>query len=276
MLNELQGIKKWMQLEETACRELLLQLEGFAGHAFSFKEMAECNLNGAGFYTGIYELDGEEFVLIPGNPEAEIGWRGPQADDIKVLDAIRRELEVAAPGQNFDPAEYMRELSSPPRRAGIGPALVERNVRRLGSWPEETANYEDVKTRLNQAGFALPTEDEWEYWCGQGTPRIFAPSFPEELLEDLCADRRYFWSCPELELPNGFGLRIAYDPYIYELVDAPCIVKGGDGGGASHGGYYILGVLPLSPHYRDESIHDMMADGDFDCDVYARRIVRIL
>lgn len=50
-----------------------------------------------------------------------------------------------------------------------------------------------------------------------------------------------------------------------------------DGGTAAHGGYYILGMLPLAPHYRDEVIHDLICDeGNFDCDVFARRIVRLV
>lgn len=40
----------------------------------------------------------------------------------------------------------------------------------------------------------------------------------------------------ELELPNQFGLSTAYDLYWYGGVDAPCLLKGGDGGSNICGG----------------------------------------
>lgn len=153
--------------------------------------------------------------------------------------------------------------------------LVERNVQQVVNADGRLVNYNEVIREFDQRGFSLLTEDEWEYVCGGGTKRIFSEQFDSCLLEDICKEKRYYYDA-DLEKPNGFGVYIAYDPYMYELVNSPCYAKGGDGGTAAHGGYYILGVLPLSPHYRDEIIKELIcSEGDFDCEVYARRVIRI-
>ncbi len=94
-------------------------------------------------------------------------------------------------------------------------------------------------------------------------------------IETFSGNEKYFYH-NNLEKLNQLGLYIAYDPYMYEIIEAPCYVKGGDGGGVCHGGYYILGILPISPHYRDEEmIERTKLDGLFEGSVFVRRVLKI-
>lgn len=125
-------------------------------------------------------------------------------------------------------------------------------------------------------GFAILTEDEWEYIYGGGSRTLFpwGDSFDYTMKvkhlgelnrtakdEDINAqsgvgdDLRGSERPYDLELPNAFGLCFLGDPYQCELtVSADGIVrgKGGDGGSAICGGVgALLGYLPTATSYRD-------------------------
>ena len=128
-----------------------------------------------------------------------------------------------------------------------------------------------AETSLTE-GFAVLTEDEWEYLYGGGSRTLFpwGDSFDYTMkvrhfgeLDRAGADRdtRTDNRLPsserpyDLELPNFFGLHFLGDPYQCELtVSADGIVrgKGGDGGTAICGGLgVLLGYLPAATFYRD-------------------------
>ncbi len=128
-----------------------------------------------------------------------------------------------------------------------------------------------AETSLTE-GFAILTEDEWEYLYGGGSRTLFPwgdsfdytmkvrhfgelqPAAGEEGNNagegNLASERPY-----DLELPNAFGLHFLGDPYQCELtVSADGVVrgKGGDGGSAICGGLgVLLGYLPTATAYRD-------------------------
>ncbi len=128
-----------------------------------------------------------------------------------------------------------------------------------------------AETSLTE-GFAIPTEDEWEYLYGGGSRTLFpwGDSFDYTMkvrhfgeLDHAGADgdTRADNGLPgferpyDLELPNFFGLHFLGDPYQCELtVSEDGIVrgKGGDGGTAICGGLgVLLGYLPAATFYRD-------------------------
>lgn len=128
-----------------------------------------------------------------------------------------------------------------------------------------------AETSLTE-GFAILTEDEWEYLYGGGSRTLFpwGDSFDYTMkvrhfgeLDHAGADghNRTDNGLPgserpyDLELPNFFGLHFLGDPYQCELtVSADGIVrgKGGDGGTAICGGLgVLLGYLPTATFYRD-------------------------
>lgn len=128
-----------------------------------------------------------------------------------------------------------------------------------------------AETSLTE-GFAILTEDEWEYLYGGGSRTLFpwGDSFDYTMKvrhfgelqraageEDNNTDGglRAVERPYDLELPNSFGLHFLGDPYQCELtVSADGVVrgKGGDGGSAICGGLgVLLGYLPTATAYRD-------------------------
>lgn len=265
-------LNNWMSADLEKKKNLLKSLEGYKNHNFKLKTIETFFSDKTNFITGIYELDGYEYVFVPGS-KVTLGWNEADKQDEYIISAIQKELDIAGSSQNV--TSFLTDVFSPLRESEILPMLVERKVLNMRNENTNIVNYSEVIKFFNQQGFSVLTEDEWEFLCGGRSQRIFSDHVDESFLLDMCNDKRPCWDIASLEKPNKYGLYITYDPYIYELVNSPCYVKGGDGGGAMHGGYHILGILSLSPHYRDESIKELMYNGDFDCDVYARRIVKI-
>ena len=77
-----------------------------------------------------------------------------------------------------------------------------------------------------------------------------------------------------VQQPNFFGLSIAYDPYMREVVQADRLTTcGGDGGCNICGGLGpFLGFLPCSPHCKPEVQEDNELNGDYD---FYRPIIRL-
>ena len=137
-------------------------------------------------------------------------------------------------------------------------------------------DYLDFQNRLQKQGFSLPTADEWAYLCGGGCRTLF----PWGDGMDYSMHLHHFES-PEdedkpfdMEEPNFFGVSIAYDPYMREVVKAEQFTTcGGDGGRSICGGLGIfLGFLPCSPHYKPEVQEDKELNGDYD---FYRPMIRV-
>ena len=138
-------------------------------------------------------------------------------------------------------------------------------------------DYSDFLSQLEQQGLSLPTADEWAYLCGGGCRTLFPWGdgmdysmrlhWFEDMEED--GDRPY-----DMEEPNFFGLSIAYDPYMREIVKAEQFTTcGGDGGCNICGGMgMFLGYLPCSPHGKPEVQEDKELNGDYD---FYRPIIRV-
>ena len=115
------------------------------------------------------------------------------------------------------------------------------------------------------------------YLCGGGCRTLFPwgdgmdYSMRLHHFEDMeeAEDRPY-----DMEEPNFFGLSIAYDPYMQEIVKAEQFTTcGGDGGCNICGGMgMFLGYLPCSPHCKPEVQEDKELNGDYD---FCRPIIRV-
>lgn len=121
--------------------------------------------------------------------------------------------------------------------------------------------YGEFAEKLEAEGFALPTEEQWEYMFGGGCRTLFPwgdsfdyslklKYFGEKEMEKAVEGRSF-----DLEQPNGYGICFAGDPYQYELTsaDGDFRLKGGDGGSMLCGGTgMLMGYLPAAaPYYRD-------------------------
>ena len=138
-------------------------------------------------------------------------------------------------------------------------------------------DYLDFQNRLQKQGFSLPTADEWAYLCGGGCRTLFPwgdgldYSMRLRWFEDMDEDEN---RPHDMEEPNFFGLSIAYDPYMREVVKAKRLTTcGGDGGCNICGGLGpFLGFLPCSPHCKPEVQEDNELNGDYD---FYRPIIRL-
>ena len=138
-------------------------------------------------------------------------------------------------------------------------------------------DYLDFQNRLQKQGFSLPTADEWAYLCGGGCRTLFPwgdgldYSMRLRWFEDMDEDENRPY---DMEEPNFFGLSIAYDPYMREVVQADGFTTcGGDGGCSICGGLGpFLGFLPCSPHCKPEVQEDNELNGDYD---FYRPVIRV-
>ena len=147
--------------------------------------------------------------------------------------------------------------------------------------PSETqgnrTDYDELLAMLENRGFSLPTADEWAYLCGGGCRTLFPwgdgldYSMRLRWFEDMDEDENRPY---DMEEPNFFGLSIAYDPYMREVVQADRLTTcGGDGGCNICGGLGpFLGFLPCSPHCKPEVQEDNELNGDYD---FYRPIIRL-
>ena len=155
-------------------------------------------------------------------------------------------------------------------------ARIERMKSGFQIWIYNCTDYDTLLAGLEQQGFSLPTADEWAYLCGGGCRTLF----PWGDGIDYSMHLHHFES-PEdedkpfdMEGPNFFGLSIAYDPYMREVVKAEQFTTcGGDGGRSICGGLGIfLGFLPCSPHCKPEVQEDKELNGDYD---FYRPMIRV-
>ncbi len=112
-------------------------------------------------------------------------------------------------------------------------------------------SFSRLREALAEAGFSLPTADEWAYLCGGGCRTLYpwGDSFDYEMgLPYFEPEEGAAVSC-DLRTPNFFGLTIACDPYRDELTvgeDGALVIKGGDGGCNLCGGG-LFALRPLLP-----------------------------
>lgn len=179
---------------------------------------------------------------------------------------------------------WMAELQKA-RRSDFSQYTISEEVRftRAGDgWRVELYHQDSfprLREALAEAGFSLPTADEWAYLCGGGCRTLYpwGDSFDYQMgLPYFEPEEGEAVSC-DLRSPNFFGLTIACDPYRNELTvgeDGALVVKGGDGGCSLCGGAdAAVGFLPCAPYFRmEEDDTEEQLDGDYD---FYRRIIRI-
>ena len=156
-------------------------------------------------------------------------------------------------------------------------ARIERTEDGFKTWIYNHTNYDELLVCLEKQGLSLPTADEWAYLCGGGCRTLFPwgdgmdYSMRLHWFEDMDEDENRPY---DMEEPNFFGLSIAYDPYVREVVQADRLTTcGGDGGRNICGGMGIfLGFLACSPHSKPLVNENNSLNGDYD---FYRAIIRL-
>ncbi|MCI8401830.1 MAG: hypothetical protein HFI38_07045 [Lachnospiraceae bacterium] len=241
----------------------------------------ENNLAELNYIFGEYEYRGtpEDFIredmapvrqvtispMLAGRELEEIGWEPVDFQDSRLLEH----------------PDWLKEFEDHKRSGMRGLNLVghARFDYIDGQWRAylyHDVTYPQLKELLHRQGYSLPTADEWAYLCGGGCRTLFP--WGDGLRSDM---HLLHFESPEsenepydMEEPNFFGLSIAYDPYMREVVEADTFTTcGGDGGCNICGGMGpLLGFLPCSPHRKPEVQEDDMLDIDFD---FCRPIIRV-
>ena len=102
-------------------------------------------------------------------------------------------------------------------------ARIERTEDGFHTWIYHCTDYDALLAGLEKQGLSLPTADEWAYLCGGGCRTLFPwgagldYSMRLRWFEDMDEDENRPY---DMEEPNFFGLSIAYDPYMREVVQA--------------------------------------------------------
>ena len=101
-------------------------------------------------------------------------------------------------------------------------ARIERTEKGFQIWIYNRTDYGTLLDQLEKQGLSLPTADEWAYLCGGGCRTLFPWGDGMDYSMHL-----HHFERPEdedkpfdMEEPNFFGLSIAYDPYMREVVKA--------------------------------------------------------
>ena len=201
--------------------------------------------------------------MLVGRKLEELCWEPVALDDPRLLPKWLEEFrQFALTGRN--------SLTL------VGHARFERDGDGWQAALYHRMEYSDFRSQLEKQGLSLPTADEWAYLCGGGCRTLFPWGDGMDYSMHL-----HHFERPEdedkpfdMEEPNFFGLSIAYDPYMREVVKAKGFTTcGGDGGRSICGGLGIfLGFLPCSPHCKPEVQEEKELNGDYD---FYRPIIRI-
>ena len=165
----------------------------------------------------------------------------------------------------------------------------------VSAWQIVNKTHSDITAEIASQGLRLLTSDEWEYICGAGEKTLFrwgdacpCDRYPTDNTPKE-RRRRTEWALSggkipfELDepdwdfhlVPNLFGLKIAQNPYVWEIVAEENVVRGGDGGCNICGGVgFFMGWLPLATAYWDQSITEWLDEGDLS-DSFVRRVIPI-
>lgn len=189
----------------------------------------------------------------------KIGWKNIEITD-EIIDEYTEEFEKIKSTKKDEKRTLYDESKT------YTNITFTKNKGKITAGFFEKINLTTFKNQICESGFALPTENEWEYLRGGGKKTLFPWGNNVEVAELQ-------------DTPNHFGITIAFDPYKFELVDSECIFKGGDGGCFTCGGFgSIIANLPTATFYRGyDSENDILEykeniSGDYTC---YRRIFRI-
>jgi hypothetical protein len=259
------AIERWDRLKRGEKSVLARQVAKHLPEHFSFIGMRRYELGEQKHDVALFECQGSRFALIPGGNvilgyDPEQAFR-PTRDQLVSWKDTAKEYEIESTLH-----EYISEASTPLRTIMLNPFLLEVEARKVGMEPIEYEHgrvvaYREIWQSLSQVtkqvqseGFQLPSSDEWEHACHAGSRTLFRWG-------DFCPANCYPAGSGKRiafklhQKPNAFGLHIGKNPYDWELVAGPELLRGGDGGCTICGGAgFLVGWLTLGSSYLDPAV----------------------
>ena len=265
-------LDRWETLDVAGREEAASELAAAFPFPFAFSGLHDCALAGQHHHVAFFEYAGHLFALIPGG-EITLGYDRERP----FVPTARQRASWRATQDEYgcgELEEYLDYYLTPLRTVALAPFLLEVGATEQGLTPLSIdlalsggvrgqragtlysgipVTHRDVVELLASEGFRLPTSDEWEHACGAGARTLFrwGDDCPADHYPSGDADTLHF-DFDLHHLPNAFGLCIGHDPYDWELVAEPGVMRGGDGGGViSAGAGYMAGWLTLATAFVD-------------------------
>ncbi|CAD6107342.1 hypothetical protein VSP53_21915 [Escherichia coli] len=209
-------------------------------------------------------------MLVERNVHAEPSWKEVSLTDPRITENSMLQKFLSDYMEKINPGVH--ELNARLRLQYIDGDLFAQIY--------ESISYDELLQNIQSNSFDLPSEDEWEYLCGGGSRTLWrwGNNFDYQMkIPFITSEEPTTW---DIEWPNQFGLQIAFDPYLQEIInDKDILLKGGDGGCNLCGGAnVVLGFLPVATYYKGYNKHtDELEYMDDIGDNYTsyRRIIRL-
>jgi hypothetical protein len=191
---------------------LFFRWEAMRRHAFGDQEHSIAHFRFGG-------ADGAEFLLIPGST-IQLGYDRdskvfPTEDDLASWQSY---LDFDFPALR----QFLDGCMTPLRQVSLLPFLIEAEAVELEDGCPDHGEFEEF---LAECGFRLPSSDEWEFAYSGGTRCIFPWGNRSSRPDGFS------------EVPNALGFVPPSSSYCWELSSTPLLMRGGDGGVATCGGW---------------------------------------
>lgn len=188
-------------------------------------------------------------LLVPGGRNVSLGYDAGMYDDFPSQEDIDTYSNQQY-GMDWPPlSEMIEQVVSSKRSVTLDPFLIDASPN-----ISDLDGYEALEKAVEDSGWALPSDDEWE-WAYRGGTALFYP----------CGNK--FGKIEH----SAFGFEPPESTYNTEVTNSGRVSKGGDGGACECGGY--TGIVWELIHACSYTTPQELSD--YHDDLYYRRVYRL-